>query len=83
MPFYPQNVASQGACPNSLLFCCFHFIFTFESIKELASTSNAITLHVMLLHVFNVIILHATLLQKLDVTMFENFGLLPFKILPF
>jgi hypothetical protein len=24
MPFYPQSVASQGTCPNSLSFCCFH-----------------------------------------------------------
>jgi len=37
----------------------------------------------MLLHVSNVIVLHAMLSQKLDVTMFERFGLLPFKILPF
>jgi hypothetical protein len=28
---------NQGACPNSLSFHCFHFIFTFESIKELGS----------------------------------------------
>ncbi len=34
-PFYPQSVASQRACPNSLFFRCFHFKLTFESIKEL------------------------------------------------
>jgi len=45
--------------------------------------SNVVSLHVMLLHVSNVIVLHAMLSQKLDVTMFERFGLLPFKILPF
>jgi uncharacterized protein YhhL (DUF1145 family) len=44
---------------------------------------HAITLHVMLLHVSNVIVLHATLSQKLDVIVFERFSLLPFKILPF
>jgi hypothetical protein len=33
MPLYPQSVANQGACPNSLLFRCLHFRFTFESIK--------------------------------------------------
>ncbi len=38
-PLYPQSATSQGACPNSLLFCCFHFILTFESIKELGSAS--------------------------------------------
>jgi len=37
--FYPQNAASQGTCPNSLLFCCFHFKLTFESIKELGGAS--------------------------------------------
>ncbi len=31
---------SQGMCPNFLLFRCFHFRLTFESIKELGSTSN-------------------------------------------
>jgi len=36
----PQNVASQGTCPNFLLFHCFHFRLTFESIKELGSTSS-------------------------------------------
>jgi len=35
MPLYPQSVASQGECLNSLLFRCFHLILTFESIKEL------------------------------------------------
>jgi hypothetical protein len=39
-PLYPQSVASQGACPNSLCFRCFHIIFTFESIKELGSASH-------------------------------------------
>jgi hypothetical protein len=39
-PFYPQSVASQGACTNSLFFCCFQFLFTFESIKEPRSTST-------------------------------------------
>jgi hypothetical protein len=40
-PLYPQSVTSQGACPDSLLFCCFHFKFAFESIKELGSASCA------------------------------------------
>jgi hypothetical protein len=37
--FYPQSATNQGVCPNSLLFLCFQFRFTFESIKELGSTS--------------------------------------------
>jgi hypothetical protein len=37
----------------------------------------------MLLHVSSVIVLHAMSLQKLDVTVFERFGIFPFKILPF
>jgi hypothetical protein len=41
-PFYPQSAANQGACPDSLLFHCFQFILTFESIKELGSTSFAL-----------------------------------------
>ncbi len=36
-PLYPQNATNQRACPNSWFFYCFHFIFTFESIKELGS----------------------------------------------
>jgi len=41
MPFYPQSVASQGVCPNSLLFhCCFKL--TFKSIKELGSASTKV-----------------------------------------
>ncbi len=39
-PLYLQNVASQGACPSSLFFHCFHFRLTFESIKELGSVST-------------------------------------------
>ncbi len=39
MPLYPQSALSQGTCPNSLLFHCFHFIFIFECIKELGSAS--------------------------------------------
>jgi hypothetical protein len=31
----PQNAASQGVCPDSLLLCCFQFGLKFESIKEL------------------------------------------------
>jgi len=42
-PFYPQNVVSWEMCLNSLLFHCFHFIFTFGSIKELGSTSIIIS----------------------------------------
>ncbi len=34
-PFYPWIATSQGACPDSLFFRYFHFILTFESIKEL------------------------------------------------
>jgi len=36
---YPQSATNQGVCPNFLLFCCFHFRFTFESIKELGNVS--------------------------------------------
>jgi len=39
MPLYPQSATSQGACLDSLLFHCFHFKLTFESIKELGSAS--------------------------------------------
>ncbi len=45
MPLYPRSVASQGACPNSLFFRCFHFKFTFESIKELGSTLDEASLN--------------------------------------
>jgi hypothetical protein len=31
-PLYPQSVASQGTCSNSLFFRCSHLKFTFESI---------------------------------------------------
>jgi len=44
MPLYPQNAMSQGTCPNSLLFCYFHLKFIFESIKELGSTTDVISL---------------------------------------
>jgi RsiW-degrading membrane proteinase PrsW (M82 family) len=40
-PLYPQSATSQGACPDSLLFDCFHFKLVIESIKELGSTSYA------------------------------------------
>jgi len=43
---------SQGVCPNSLLFCCFQFGFTFESIKELGGASQGT------LALFNVDIQH-------------------------
>jgi len=36
-PLYHQSATSQGACPDSLLFCCFLFRLTFESIKELGA----------------------------------------------
>jgi hypothetical protein len=39
MTLYPQSVVSQGVCPNSLLFRCFHFILTFETVKEFGSVS--------------------------------------------
>ncbi len=42
-PLPPQSVASQGAYPNSLFFCYFHFRFTSESIKELGSVSKGFT----------------------------------------
>jgi hypothetical protein len=48
LPFYPQSVVSQGACPNYLFFRCFHFKFTFESIKELGSVSRLLLVHQML-----------------------------------
>jgi len=34
MPFYSQNVASEGMCPNSLSFHCSSIGFIIESIKE-------------------------------------------------
>jgi hypothetical protein len=40
MPFYPRNVANQGAYSNSSFFHCVHLGFTFESIKELGSAST-------------------------------------------
>jgi hypothetical protein len=40
MPLYSQSAASQGVCPDSLHFLCFHFRLIFESIKELGSTSQ-------------------------------------------
>jgi hypothetical protein len=39
-PFYPQNVASQGMCLDSLLFQCFQFRLIFESIKNFENTSS-------------------------------------------
>ncbi len=38
-PLYPQSAMSQGTCPSSLFFYCFHFRLTFESIKELGGAS--------------------------------------------
>jgi len=38
-PSTPQNATSQGACPNSLLFRCFQFGFTVESVKKFGSVS--------------------------------------------
>jgi hypothetical protein len=38
----PRSVVSQGVCPNSLLFRCFHLRLTFESIKELGSASHEV-----------------------------------------
>jgi hypothetical protein len=37
LPF--QSAASQGTCPDSLLFRYFQFGLTFESIKELGGVS--------------------------------------------
>jgi hypothetical protein len=39
MPIYPQRVVNLGTCFDFLLFRCFHFKLTFESIKDLESTS--------------------------------------------
>jgi len=39
-PLPLQSVTSQGMCLNSLLFCCFQFRLTFESIKEFGSHYN-------------------------------------------
>jgi len=36
-PSTPQSVASQTTCPNSFFVHCFHFRFTFESVKKLGS----------------------------------------------
>jgi hypothetical protein len=43
MPLYLRSVATQGMCPNSLSFCCFHLRLTFEFIKELGSASMKMT----------------------------------------
>jgi hypothetical protein len=40
MPLYPRSATSQGACPNSLSFHCYHLGFVVESIKELGGASN-------------------------------------------
>jgi hypothetical protein len=40
--FYPRSATSQGACPDSLFFHCFHFRLTFESIKEFESVSKQV-----------------------------------------
>ncbi len=40
MPLYPRSVTSQGACPNFLLFHCFHFKITFESFEEVGSVAS-------------------------------------------
>jgi hypothetical protein len=39
-PLYPRSVTSQGTCPNSLSFYCFHLGLTFESIRELGCASK-------------------------------------------
>ncbi len=44
-PLYPRNVASKGACPDSLFFHYFQFKLSFESIKELGSMSSNNHLH--------------------------------------
>jgi hypothetical protein len=36
-PLYPWSAVSQGLCPDSLPFHCFHFRLSFESIKEFGS----------------------------------------------
>jgi hypothetical protein len=46
-PLYPQSVVNQGACPNSMLFHCFQFRLTFESIKELGSASQYLTIMII------------------------------------
>ncbi len=38
-PFHPKVLQARECVPNSLLFRCFHFRFTFESIKKLGSAS--------------------------------------------
>ncbi len=37
MSLYPQSAASHKVCLDSLLFCCFQLILTFESIKKLGN----------------------------------------------
>jgi hypothetical protein len=39
-PLYPQSAANQGVCLDSLFFSYFQFRLTFNSIKELGSTSH-------------------------------------------
>jgi hypothetical protein len=41
-PLPPQSATSQGACPDSLLFCWFPFGLTFESIKEPGGVSGSV-----------------------------------------
>jgi hypothetical protein len=43
-PSIPQSVVSHEMCPDSLLFRCFHFKLTFESIKEFGSMSCSVVI---------------------------------------
>jgi hypothetical protein len=43
-PLYPRSASNQGVCLDSLPFRCFHFRFSFESIKEFGSASSELAL---------------------------------------
>jgi hypothetical protein len=44
-PSTPKVLQVRECVPNSLLFRCFHFILTFESIKELGNVSQVYGFH--------------------------------------
>jgi len=39
-PLPLQSATNQGVCPDFLLFHCFQFGFTFESLKELGARNQ-------------------------------------------
>ncbi len=62
-PLYPQNVAIQGTYLDFLLFYCFHFKLTLESIKELESASVYFLFSIYMFFIFfvcDLIFFHST-----------------------